>query len=244
MDYLYEAIAMRGRYRRNRDSWGPHLERTRQFVLSSASKCENRGKAVVLGAGLLLDVPLEELSAMFREVALVDIVFLPGVKRTARRFGNVKLLTHDATNVAERLHESIRRGVPELPEPAPDVPELDGSTGLVVSLNILSQLWVMPRAYALGKMRGLDEERLDDWCGRVVESHYAFLRSLPCPVCLVADREFVKRDRDVRIVSRATTLFGLELPRPDESWTWNIAPLGEDRRGLSKELLVGAWHFR
>jgi hypothetical protein len=113
-----------------------------------------------------------------------------------------------------------------------------------VSLNILSQLWVMPRAYALGKMRGLDEERLDDWCGRVVESHYAFLRSLPCPVCLVADREFVKRDRDVRIVSRATTLFGLELPRPDESWTWNIAPLGEDRRGLSKELLVGAWHFR
>jgi hypothetical protein len=35
---------------------------------------------VVLGAGLLLDVPLNALSSLFREVVLVDIVFLPEVQ--------------------------------------------------------------------------------------------------------------------------------------------------------------------
>jgi hypothetical protein len=244
MDYLDEAIAMRGRYRRNRAAWRPHLEHTSRFVLSVAEKCRNRNKAVVLGAGLLLDVPLYELSSLFQEVVLVDIVFLPEVRRSIKQYGNVKLIQHDATNVARQLHENIRRGLRELPEPVPMFPKIDENAGLVVSLNILSQLWVVPRAYALRKLPGLDEEHVDDWCRRIVESHYAFLRSMPCEVCLVADHEFVKRDREGGIVSQGSTVSGLALPGPDASWTWNIIPMGGNRQYLSKELNVGAWHLR
>src|SRR5208283_740078 len=194
MDYVYEIIAMRSRYRRYRASWMPHLQNTRRFILSAVERCPNRSKALVLGAGLLLDVPLDELAATFREVVLVDIVFLSEVRRTVKRYANVRLLPLDVTNMAQKLHAYIQRGLSELPEASPLLPEVDNDTGLVVSLNLLSQLWVMPRAYALKKLRGLDQEQVDGWCRQIVESHYNFLRSLPCPVCLIADFEFIKRD--------------------------------------------------
>ena len=243
MDYLSETIAMRGRYRRNRTAWQPHLEHTRRVVLSAAEKSRNRGKVVVLGAGLLLDVPIEELSTMFREVVLLDIVFLPEVRRSVKHYGNVTLVQRDVTNMAQKLYENIQQGLSELPEAAPLVPEIDGSTGLVVSLNILSQLWVVPRAYALRKRASLDEDCVDEWCGRIVASHYDFLQSMSCDTCLVADHEFVKRDREGRLVSKSSTLFGLALPAPDVSWTWNIMPPGRGRRYISKELNVGAWQM-
>lgn len=244
MDYLSEAIDMRRRHRRNQEAWQSHLENTRRFVLASAEKCANRNKAVVLGAGLLLDMPLTELSSMFREVELLDIVFLPETRRSTKRYGNVRLIQCDVTNMAQRLHENINRGLRELPDSRPDVHEIDKDTGLVVSLNILSQLWVVPRAYALKKLPGIDEEQIDDWCRQIVEAHYTFLKSMNCAVCLVADHEFVKRDCDKNVVSQCSTIFGLALPKPDASWTWNIVPLGEDRQFVSKELIVGAWHMQ
>ncbi len=244
MDYLDEAIAMRQRYRRNRASWQPHLERTRQFVLSSAEKCRDRGKVVILGAGLLLDVPLAELSTMFREVALLDIVLLPEVQKMIKGHSNVKFIQYDVTNMAEKLYNNIQQGIHELPKAASAVSELDEDAGMVVSLNILSQLWVIPRAYALRKLPRIDEEQVDDWCRQIVESHYTFLLSTPCTVCLIADYEFVKRDREGRIVSQGSTISRLALPRPDASWMWDIVPMGEDGQYLSKELSVGAWHLR
>jgi hypothetical protein len=177
-------------------------------------------------------------------VVLLDIALLPEVRRTIRLFNNVKLIQHDVTNMAEALYDNIHHGILDLPLAAPMVPEIDSSTGLVVSLNILSQLWVMPRAYALKKLRNLDEERVDDWCRQIVESHYAFLTSLPCTVCLVADHEFIQRDRQGTIVSRGSTIAGLTLPPPDTSWIWDIIPMGENRQFLSKELTVGAWRVR
>lgn len=244
MGYVSEVIAMRSRYQRSRVSWKPHLDHSRRFIVSAAEKCRDRSKAVILGAGLFLDVPLEELSSLFREVVLVDIVFLPEARKSVRKFDNVKLVRHDVTNMAQKLYENIHRGHSELPKSTPTAPEIDENTGLVVSLNILSQLWVVPRMYALGKQPGLDEELVEDWCRQIVESHYVSLKSMPCTVCLIADHEAVKYDREGRIVSRISTVFDMELPASDASWTWNIVPMGDDHQYLSKELNVGAWYLR
>jgi uncharacterized UPF0146 family protein len=244
MDYLSEIIAMKGRSRRNREAWQPHLDHSRQFVLSAAEKCRNLNRVVILGAGLLLDVPLKELSSMFKEVVLVDVVLLPEVQKKIRRYENVKFVQHDVTNAAQKLHENVLYGLRELPlAAAPLVMDIDESTGLVVSLNILSQLWVIPRTYALKKLRGLDEELLVNWCRQFVESHYAYLRSLTCSVALIADHAFAKRDKQGDIVSQGSTIYDIELPEPDTSWTWQIAPMAEESQYLSKELTVGAWHW-
>ena len=243
MDYLREAVAMKGRYRLNSAAWQSHLEQSRRFILSCAEQCPERHRVVVLGAGLLLDVPLEELAALFKEVVLADIVFLPKVRRRTKRFSNVRLLQHDATGMSEKLYAGVRAGVRVLPQASPRNPKSDAMS-MVVSLNLLSQLWVMPRAFALRNIAGLDEEQVDSWCAQIVESHYAFLSSLPCAVCLVADHAFAKRDREGAVVSSGSTVYSLRLPEPDTSWTWNIAPDKEGRTFLSQELTVGAWYFK
>lgn len=242
MGYLDEALAMQQRFRR-RGTWQIHLENSRRFLLSSAQKCRSRNRAVILGSGLLLDVPLAELSSLFHRVLLIDVVCLPQVRKQIRRYGNAQFIEHDVSTVAERLYRYKQRGIQELPEPEQDSSPHYAGADFVVSLNILSQLWVIPRAFLLTPRPRIDQEQLDAWCGRVVQSHYASLRGLDCTVCLIADYEYVKRDKEERIFSRGSTVYGTELPEPDDSWAWNIAPLGEESSFHSKDLLVGAWHF-
>jgi len=244
LGYLTEAIEMRGRSRRNAAAWRPHLDNTRNFVLSVAERCRDRNKAVILGSGLLLDVPLAELSSMFREVVLMDVICLPNIRRQLKAYANVSFIECDVTNTAEQLYRNGLKGVPELPGSAPLVPGIGEDCGLVVSLNILSQLWVVPRAYAGRRFRGLNEYQVDEWCSSIVAAHYAFLHSLPCDVCLVADREFVKRDTGGNVISRGSTVYGLELPAPGRSWAWNIVPPNKASGSVSKELIVGAWDLR
>jgi hypothetical protein len=241
LGYLDEALDMRRRAKRSRQAWQPHLDRTRRFVLSSAEQCRDHGRAVILGSGLLLDVPLAELSALFGEVVLKDVVCFPGIQKQIATYKNVRFVEHDVTGIAERLYRNRQQGIHQLPEVSP--PTRDDDAGLIVSLNILSQLWVVPRAFAARTFPGIADDRIDDWCRQIVESHYTWLRSRHGEVCLVADYEFIKRDRQERIISRDSTVYGLEMPAPDASWTWDIAPHGKDLRSTSKELLVGAWHL-
>ena len=244
MRYLFDIIALRGRYQRNRAAWRPHLENTRAFLLAAADRCERRDAVAVYGAGLLLDVPLAELAARFKEVYLLDIVFLREVRRKARRYGNVTLVQHDTTNVAEALCHGIGQGSRELPEPSPAPPECVRRADLVISLNLLSQLALMPRHYADTKIDDLDEQQLDAWCGRIVDAHLELLRSLDHHVCMVVDHTYEKRDKSGAIVHTGTTVYDRDLPEPDATWNWNLAPLGENDRTLSTGLVVGAWHLR
>lgn len=241
LGYLNEALDLRRRARINRQAWQPHLDRTRAFVLSAAERCRDRNRVVILGSGLLLDLPLPELSRMFKEVQLQDVVCLRETRNHIRQYPNASFVERDATGVAEALyrgHGAALRALPEVPKPEPP-----GNADLVVSLNILSQLWVVPRAYVGGNMRQLAPEEADEWCAAIVASQYAFLRSLPCAVCLVADVEAIKRDSTYAVVSKLSTVYGLELPRPEQQWTWNIAPPGRTNAHHSKELAVGAWFF-
>jgi len=243
LGYLDEALDMRRRARINRTAWQSHLDNTRRFVLSAAEQCRDRGKAVILGSGLLLDVPLAGLSALFKDVVLKDVVCFPEIRKQISRYRNARFVEHDVTGLAERLYDLRQKDFQHLPEPQRARTDEDHDAGLVVSLNILSQLWVVPRTYAANQRPGLPHDRLEDWCRQIVEAHYASLASLSCDVCLVADHAFIKRDGSGSVISRASTIYGLVLPIPDASWTWNIVPAGNDGRSSSKELNVGAWHM-
>jgi len=251
MGYLYEAIALRARYGRNALSWQPHLENARRSVLTAAQRCRNCERAVILGAGLLLDVPLQELSGLFREVVLVDIVFLPEVRRKVKRYNNVRLVEHDVAGIAERLYQAVREkkarawqkegGKVCLPESVPGLPVGAGTAGLVVSLNILSQLAFVPKKYAANHLHDLDNELLNTWCRSMVELHYEWLKTLAGDVCLVSDFRYINKDRKGMIMEQGSTIEGIDLPVPDAVWAWDIAPLGELSRSYSRELVVGAW---
>lgn len=244
MGYLYEAIGMQARYGRNRAAWQPHCEKTRQFVLSCASRCNGRGTAYIIGSGILADVPLEELSALFREVVLIDVVFLPMACKKVKQCPNVRMLPLDVTGTAELVFQGSGNGMPSLPVIRPALPFPVNETDFVVSLNILSQLPVIPERYIVKTMRGIPGTQVDAWSGEIVSMHVKTLSALPCTVCLVSDFSYKKRDRKGTVIDTGDTLREVSLPSPDETWTWDIAPLGELSRRVSMELDVGAWHIR
>jgi hypothetical protein len=95
--YLSESIAIVARHRRCRLAWAPHLAASRRALLASAQCCRSRRIALLLGSGPLLDVPLAELSDLFEEVWLVDVVHPWPARRQARRHANVRLIEHDVT---------------------------------------------------------------------------------------------------------------------------------------------------
>src|SRR5260370_21469289 len=74
MGYPYELLGIRGRYGRCRAAGHPHLERTRSVIRRAAARCPEERKALLLGSRRLLDVPLDDLSRDFREVALVELI--------------------------------------------------------------------------------------------------------------------------------------------------------------------------
>ncbi len=240
MGYLREAIAIEARRRRCSQHWAGHLENTKSAVCRAIQLCGKKRKVVVLGSGPLLDLPVEVLAAAFEEVVLVDIVHLLSATRTVRRYGNVRLVSADITGIARKLFHAAQTGESDLPEPAALFPGRDNKTDLVISLNILSQLPVIPKEYALKKLPWINEAVLEAWGQRIMANHYDSLRGLPCSVCLITDYAVIVRDEKGGAGEQSPTLGDIRLPWTGESWTWDITPRGEASRLFSEHREVAA----
>lgn len=239
MGYLYEVIAIRSRHQRCAMAWQGHLDQSRQAVVSALGAMTSGRKAVVFGSGILLDLPFQLMAQTFEELVLVDLVHLRSIRRRMRSWKNVRLVTADVTGLAEKLYLNCKRGVKDLPEPTTLLPEVDERTDLVVSLNILSQLPVLPAQYAQTKML-LPPAELSAWKERIMQSHYQALARLSCPVCLIYDYEEEKRDRKGLILESVSTIGALKIPTGESTWLWEMAPPGESAPGFSRFRAVTA----
>ncbi|MEQ9559201.1 MAG: hypothetical protein RIG67_25785 [Rhodospirillales bacterium] len=227
LGYLKEQIAIAARHRRLHHAWKEHLERSRRFVLWSAANCPVQNKVVILGSGGLLDVPLGDLADDFAEVVLIDIFHPPAVQAWAAQYPNVYLDEVDLTGLVDDLAEGEMPSDP----PLPDLPEADAD--LVVSLNLLSQLPLIPA-------RHVPEKQAKTFAAEIQRQHLRALQALPGRVCLITEtvREFVE---DGAVDETEPALADIKLPEPDERWTWNLAPAPEIERGRDLRLRVAAY---
>jgi hypothetical protein len=226
MGYLREAIGIRRRYRRCKADWREHIDRCREIILRAAAKCERRRKAVILGSGLLHDVPFAELTATFREVVLVDIVHPLRSRFRTRSFKNLRRVRADLTNTVANLYRVSDEPEKPLPTAAPDLFLNDPEVDLTVSLNLLSQLPCMPLDY-LAIHRAHTQNVMEEYARGVIRAHLDYLARLPGRVVLITDVERLKIDMMRRVVERKDLLFGLTLPKPGEEWEWRLAPCPE-----------------
>lgn len=235
MGYLTEAVGIAARHRRCRSAWAPHLERSRAVVERAAELCPGDGRAVVLGAGLFLDVPLAALRRRFRRVDLVDIVFLPWPRIVAAVRPGLRLVPHDVTGAAEAVERAVedarsRRAALRLPPPGADLEPARGAD-LVVSLNLVSQLSAIPRTFVerrLGTKR--DEAVFDRFARGLVEAHLDALRALAADgshVAVVTDLTETLTDPGRPSPSTVSATEGVTIPWAGETWTWPVAPPGE-----------------
>ena len=220
MGFLAECVAIEARHRRQAMAWSDHQQRTMQAISEAIAKCQQRRRVLVFGAALVLDLPLTELAANFQEVVLVDVLFLRSTRRRAAAFDNVTLLCHDLTQSLAEIEAG--RAKAATPDRFLDQNDID----LVLSINILSQLAIIPNAY-LSRRFGADETR-DEAMGRaLVQRHLDYLQRFDCRVLLVTDIERVIEDRAGFEVTRFSALFDVPIPQIGAEWDWQIAPYGE-----------------
>ncbi|MBC8242194.1 MAG: hypothetical protein H8E30_17210, partial [Alphaproteobacteria bacterium] len=154
MGYLKELIGMMARHRRCQAAWLPHLNQCRDWIIKSMQGCEKRSRVVVLGSGLLNDVPLDELSRGFEQVVLVDILHLPLVRKALKAYDNVELIEADISGFVGALYRHVNEDAPLV---LPDNPAMPTDRAdLVISLNVLSQLPILPMEFATSKKKPLD----------------------------------------------------------------------------------------
>jgi len=208
-----ESVAIGARHRRCRQAWRPHLERCRAAILEAAGRCRNHGTALVLGSGHLLDVPVERLAARFERVVLADAVHPLAARWRVRGLRAVRLDTADLTG----LCATVLQG--RLPERTALTRYLDLEPDLVVSANCLSQLPLLPmrRLEALGA----DGPELEAFRRGVLQDHLDWLRRFTGVTLLIADTAWPDGPHG------QDPLPGLDLPPPQASWTWTVAPRPE-----------------
>lgn len=242
---LGEVIAIAARHRRCQSAWTSHLAESRAVIEEAIALAPGRGRAVILGSGLLIDVPLTALAAAFAEVVLVDLVHLQATRRLARAFGNVRLVEADVTGVLEALV----RTAPALPPLAATL-GVDGLADLVVSANLLSQLPITPVAWLdRQRQRGaaLSEDAIIAYGRALIEDHLALLARQSGNVALITDVErlnLLPGRPDASPVEREDALLGARLPAAGRSWIWRIAPAPElDREFDRHHRVVGIADF-
>lgn len=240
----HEDIAKR--HARVRAAWAPHLASSKQVVLEVAARCPSRRRALVIGAGDCLDVPVTELAGMFGEVVLADIVTSAEVRRRERELpGRVRGVNWDASGALAAL-AAVRETV--APHEAPEIfaraepgPPPGGEPDFIVSANCISQLGLVPGhslpAYA--KDKGLPER-----CAKAAaRRHLAWLAQRPGVRVLLADAARLDIGPDGRQLKKETLHERFGLPKPDRTWRWDLAPIPEWSRDFHRVHEVGAWIY-
>lgn len=229
MGFLREQVSIGARRARCRAAWAPHLERSKTALRRAALSVppDRRRKALIFGSGLLLDLPLDDLTALYDEVLLVDLVQPWRARLAAWRRPKVRLIEHDVTEAMAALDQAVETGR-DLPDIAPRRFLDDPAIGFVASVNLASQLPYVPLRYLERRQVG-DEATREAFARRLIERHFDYLRAFAprATVALIADIERLTFDRTGREVGRVSALHDASPPESGEEWDWNICPIPE-----------------
>jgi hypothetical protein len=235
MGYVYESVALSARHRRCRESWEPHLARSRGFIRRCAAAAPDRGVAVVLGSGPLLDIPIDDLARDFSEVFLVDVAHPWSARRAARQHKNVRLVSCnllglDGVVACEGALPRPRCGAWRDHVPRPD---------FVVAASVLSQLPLKPLE-SWSRRLTIDAYERRDWSRDVVDGTLDDLRAGPGFAAVISETRRLLNDTDEFEPHGEDALFGVTLPPALERWQWVIAPYGEIERRRQTVLEISA----
>jgi len=234
------------RYLKQEGAWDTHLERCRSFILNAVERI-NPAKITVLGSGWLLDFPLAELVEKGVEITLIDIVHPPDVKTQVQGNRLVRIAEEDLTGglVTEIWEKAgslpFYRKLRSLSNIT--VPEYfpGGDPGMLISLNILSQLDVLPVKLLKRKsaLTGGDILRLRR---EIQEKHLSMLRRYRS--VLITDIREIFTGRDGSQEEEQTVVVDLPEAEYREEWIWDFDLRHTDYYGKNSVLEVVAMILR
>jgi hypothetical protein len=210
--------------------WNSHLRKCRNFIIKSLDFYKP-SKITVLGSGWLLDLPLMEMVEKTDSIDLIDIVHPPEVISQISGLKNVYLKEEDITggliteiwNLAGRRYffnklkslENIH-----IPEYKPQ-----SDPGLVISLNILTQLESLPVELLRKKSKAGDESFIV-LRKQIQEKHIDFLKKYDS--VLITDISEVITDTAGKTTEELSVFGALPEAIIREEWSWYFEPVRSD----------------
>lgn len=244
LGYAREVAALQVRHRRCRQAWRPHIQATRNALLTAAANLGNSGgTALIVGGGTAHDLPIAELLEHFNQLILMDIAFAYPTRRLAKRWpGRIVCYLHDVTGVVAWLarHRS-------LPPPTlvsqPRFPDLTPKPDWVASVNCLTQLPLLPVDWLHD--HGVGADKLETFGRTLIQAHLDWLKAWQTPICLITEIEDRTFDRDGILEDyvdfRPLLQEFLEPAQCLANWSWDLKPPGELANGATETRIVAAY---
>lgn len=238
LGYLYETIALKQRYRRRKENWRDHIAKCHYHTLFAADQLGGAGQSIlILGSGLLLEIPMNELLQRFDRIVLADFVHSREVRSRWGKHPKVKIVEVDLLGIASSL---LRWDGGKLPLiQTPDLAKYHAD--FILSANCLSQLALKPRQYL---EKSVPAEMLDAYSEKISAAHLASIKRTGTPHLVIADFETRVVEENGEVIEKSSPFFDLESLKQIDSWTWNLAPKGEIYKNRSVEMSAGAFTIR
>ncbi|MBK7131735.1 MAG: hypothetical protein IPH69_02620 [Bacteroidales bacterium] len=204
--------------------WDEHLERCRTFILK-ALDYYSPAKISVLGSGWLMELPLAETVERDIRVTLIDIVHPPEVIAQAGQLKNVELVEADVSGglISEVWLKTSKYSFLKKMKTLEDisVPEYvpESDPGMVISLNILTQLESLPVDF-LKKRSNVQEEEYLLFRKKIQDRHMEFLKKHQS--VLISDVAEISTDRSGNSDTVQTMVSDIPDSILREEWTWNF----------------------
>jgi hypothetical protein len=220
-----DAVRLWARRARCRAAWAQHEAHCHAIVRTAMADLPMKRTALVLGSGLVRDVPIADLSAAFRTIVLVDAVHLPTTRLRLARYGNLRFVTTDISGVARWLTSKAAMREETLASFIEDK-----NIDLVISANLLSQLPLGPEDWAESHPAA-SPLPAHELASAIVGWHLADLNSFMSRVCLLTDMRMDEIDANGQKTESLDLLHGHTLPAPDAEWDWDVMPKDKSSNG-------------
>jgi hypothetical protein len=212
------------------DNWDSHIDHCRRFIIRALDIYKPE-KVTVLGSGWLLELPLSEIAEKTERVSLVDIIHPPDVIDQTRKLKNVILTEEDLTGglIAEVWQKAGKHFFFNRMKSLNDINiplyKTDNDPGMVISLNILTQLESLLVEF-IKKRSSVKQEELNHFRTGIQKNHIEFLKNHRS--ILITDIAEVFSDRKGETKTVPTLMTDLPASEINEEWTWDFDLKGTD----------------
>ena len=216
--------ALLNRSLNQKGGWDSHCDRCRNYILKALDYYKPE-KVTVLGSGWLLDLPLVEMAEKTGKVCLIDIIHPPEVISQTGTLRNVELSEEDVTGglIEEVWQKAGKYSFFNKLKSLDDItlPEysITGDPGLVISLNILTQLEFLLIDF-LKKRSVIREEEFNLFRSAIQKKHIDFLKKHRS--ILISDYAEVFLDKSGNTTTIPTLMTNLPHGQFKEEWTWQF----------------------
>lgn len=212
------------------NGWLSHQQKCRNFILKAIDYFKPV-KITVLGSGWLMELPLVEMAERTDEICLVDIIHPPELVSQVSALKKVKLIEEDVSGgLIEKVWEAAgkRTFFNKLKSlDGLEIPEYRSveDPGLVISLNILTQIEVLPLALLSKKAKASENEYLL-FRKKIQSKHLEYLKLHDSVIISDISELFTRTGGKTEKVN--TLLVDLPEGIISDKWKWDADMKGRD----------------